>query len=57
MMFNSNPLPIKSSRYFQTNCISKMNRMRMKVRMNGPKKDLMIRRLSFRISCGELIKA
>ena len=36
----SNPLPTKSSMYFQKNCITKMNRVMKKVAMNGPIKDL-----------------
>jgi len=50
---NSNPLPTKSSIYFQKNCITNMNKVMKKVAMNGPMKDFRISLSSFFITvCG-----
>ena len=53
MFEKSNPLPTKSSMYFQKNCITRINRVMKKVAMNGPMKDLSISLSSFFITvCG-----
>ncbi len=45
--YHSRPFPIRSSRYFQTNCIRKMNRMTNDVTKNGPRYARTIIRCSF----------
>ena len=47
MTLNSNPLPTKSSIYFQTNCISSTNTAMANVSRSGPKKDFNISLSSF----------
>lgn len=37
--YHSSPFPTKSSTYFHTNCMTRINSVRKKVAMNGPKND------------------
>ena len=52
MLVSSNPLPTKSSIYFQKNCITNTKRVMKKVAMKGPTKDFKISLSSFLIMIG-----
>ena len=43
---NPNPLPIKSSMYFQKNCIRRMNKDTSRVATKGPKNDFKLNKYS-----------
>ena len=47
MTLNSRPFPIRSSIYFQRNCMRSINMTKKKVRINGPMNDFITRRCNF----------
>ena len=50
MALNSNPLPTRSSMYFQKNCITSTNNVTKKVAMKGPMKACRMSLSSFFIN-------